>query len=211
MSSSITTVVPSGAISNWCLAPVFGFNLSQSIPKCVNATSEYQSICCNGNIVDKASDPFVRGPLPPIDLNDLVCCAISGTQDFRRSSDLPGASATTCVSGDPTPLASLAATNAENADVYILTYTNLPTGFSFDGGGVATGTPYCIWLNTASGVAMSTVTVQPAPQATSTPNTGSPETSANAAPSKSGAPTNPTLAQSSGTPSVTYESPLVVA
>ena len=166
--SSIVTAVPSGPIQEWCIqTPWFGgFNVTPQ--QCANATrgtteSDFETICCDGSIVDIRKSLFGAGG-GPFDLADLVCCRINGPQTGGLL-PLPSGPATQCSAGTPVPLASLAATNTRNAQGYLVTYTSASFGSGTTGDFVPTQTPYCLWAYTASGVAMTNVTV-PAAQIT---------------------------------------------
>jgi len=165
--SSITTVFPSGAVQPWCLSPIFGFSLAPiSYCAAANASAEFQTVCCNGDIID-TTGKFQQGAIAPLDVENLLCCVLSGTQDWGNDSG-NAFDPTTCNSGSPTPIASLAATNTRNVAPYEIIYTNIPTNLFSSIEITATGTPYCLWLYTASGVVMATVTV-PAVQDVASP------------------------------------------
>jgi hypothetical protein len=90
--SSIITAVPSGPIQDWCIqVPWFG--LDNAPQQCANATrgtteSDFETISCDGSIVDTSKDIFSGGP---IDLADLVCCRIQGPVRVSTSPTLrPG-------------------------------------------------------------------------------------------------------------------------
>lgn len=156
--SSITTVFPSGAVQPWCLAPIFGFSLAPiSICAAANVSAEFQTVCCDGDIIDTTGQAFQPGPQRPLDVDNLVCCVLSGTLDWRNDPVTIGS--TTCASGSPTPIASLAATNTQNATPYEIDYTNVPTSLLSSTEITVSATPNCLWLYTASGVVMTTVTV----------------------------------------------------
>ncbi|KAI0838446.1 hypothetical protein F5Y06DRAFT_268104 [Hypoxylon sp. FL0890] len=201
MSSSITTSIPTGVISEWCLVPETPrrslFTTYCPQPYHNGSTVNpgiFQSICCDGVIVDTSFDLYNPTPdVPysisgddngthPVNLSDLVCCGITGVQS-EALSPTPSLR-TACAPGTiGTPLASLAATNASRADLYPVTYASRSTTdnpsatVTNDLWGLATptygasGTPVCLWINTESGVSMAEVTVPAtyvAPTASST-------------------------------------------
>lgn len=158
--SSIVTAVPSGVVQDWCIqSPWFGNQIQQ----CANATrgtqeSDYQTICCDGSIIDSSRDLYTGGPGGSINIDDLVCCRIQGPQAGGLGPP-PMGPQTMCASGTPVPLTSLAATNTLNAQDYLVTYTSASFGGPTPEDYIPTETPYCLWANTKSGVAMATVTV----------------------------------------------------
>ncbi|OTA92715.1 hypothetical protein M434DRAFT_396274 [Hypoxylon sp. CO27-5] len=113
------------------------------------SSSSFQSICCNGVIVDTTLDLYnssslTPGLLPssipdagdnnnnsnntilPINLSDLICCGVAGVQ--TAALNLTPSPRTACAPGTAsTPLASLAATNASGATVYPVTYASRST------------------------------------------------------------------------------------
>ncbi|KAI1385907.1 uncharacterized protein F4822DRAFT_414442 [Hypoxylon trugodes] len=211
--SSVTTFLPTGAISHWCLAPLsprkqlfanpcpapyhpppphssFSFSGSAPSPPPIPTShrNDFQSICCDGHIVDTSLDIYnLSGPLKhpnpfpvsnsdiephPINLSDLICCGISGTQTEALS--FTPSPRTTCAPGTAgTPLASLAATNVSSASLYPVTYasdtpsanpsatvTNDLWGWGVAPSYGASGTPVCLWVNTVeSDVSVAEVTV----------------------------------------------------
>ncbi|KAI1395012.1 hypothetical protein F4819DRAFT_479809 [Hypoxylon fuscum] len=211
--SSVTTSIPTGAISEWCLvqrttrSDLFVPNCANAFRNSTAATPDaFQSICCDGYIVDTAADLYAAAPpnqlpdsapdlgpahLHPVDLANLVCCAVAGTQTAALA--LTPSRKTACAPGTPaTPLASLAATNAANASLYSVAYASVTSSSSADPEATVTndlwgwatasygasGTPMCFWANTASGyvdgVAEVTVPVTyVAPTSTSATETGS--------------------------------------
>ncbi|KAI1413286.1 hypothetical protein F5Y13DRAFT_161001 [Hypoxylon sp. FL1857] len=185
--SSVTTSIPTGAFSEWCLIP--DSSRRQLFSACpqpyrngttVNPRS-FQTICCDGVIVDTSFDLYNSSAgLPaisddannthPINLSDLVCCGVTGVQS--EALNFTPSLRTACAPGTTgTPLASLAATNASGASLYPITYasgsatddpsatvTNDLWGWAMPTYG-ASGTPVCLWVNTESGVSMAEVTV----------------------------------------------------
>jgi hypothetical protein len=182
--SSITTAIPTGVISNgpnWCiqdLVDVFGSSEPPyNYNECANATSgtkkaDFQTLCCDGGIIDTSQNLWgARNyTLYELDLENLVCCREGGQL-------LPGGlmpldtDYTHCgPSMNPVPLASLAATNTDNAAPYLVTYESA-RGDSTGGVGDWTRTekPTCLWIETADkAVTMVDVTV-PAAQITTLP------------------------------------------
>lgn len=180
MPSSVTTVVPSGTIKNWCLAPQVSFDAEPY--ECANKTlgqkdSDYQTICCDGDIIDLTQDwwqpyrPKSAGPLY-FEMDNLRCCRLQGAQqggiqpidnNYRH-----------CSAGSPTPLASLAATNNKNAAPFLVTYTSASYGDHTTGDFIPAQVPTCIWMNTntalSDGVGVKTVTV-PAASISTLPST----------------------------------------
>ncbi|KAI1759206.1 hypothetical protein GGR53DRAFT_166585 [Hypoxylon sp. FL1150] len=183
--SSITTSVPTGAISNWCIQERTSRStlFSNGCPEpnrngTIVSSSDYQSFCCDGFIVNTAfniyndSDPSPyiilasdENGTQPVSLSDLLCCGVSGTQSAALG--LVPSVKTACAPGTQgTPLLSLAASVASDASVFSVTYapTSLATtddpsatvtndlwGWATPTYG-ASGTPVCFWANTASGV-----------------------------------------------------------
>ncbi|KAF2278009.1 uncharacterized protein EI97DRAFT_441283 [Westerdykella ornata] len=164
--SSITTAIPSGPLSNgpdWCIQDMLDFWGADETPykynECANSTrgqqkSDFQTLCCDGNIIDTSDNLFSMAPRNmsqyPLDIENLVCCRKAGQL-------LPGGimpietDYTRCEYGlKPTPLASLAATNTENAALYLATYESASGDAT---GGWAdwtrTETPTCLWVQTA--------------------------------------------------------------
>jgi hypothetical protein len=136
---------------------------------CANSTrgtsdSDFTTICCDGDIIDTKFDLFRSSRGKSIDLADLVCCRIQGAQTGGLL-PLPTNTATECASGTPVPLVSLAATNTQIAQGYLVTYTSASFGTGTTGDFIPTETPYCLWALT-KGVSVTNVTV-PAAQITS--------------------------------------------
>ncbi|KAI1469080.1 uncharacterized protein F4812DRAFT_318770 [Daldinia caldariorum] len=158
--SSITTSIPTGAISQWCLLPhspranLFGAQCPEPLASGSPSSSpdDYQGICCDGVIVDTSfdiynnsstsspiipySDPNAGLPHHPVYLADLICCGVAGTQTaalaFAPASTDPR---TACAPGTAgTPLASLAATNVGRATPYLVTYADSTSPSSSSGG-----------------------------------------------------------------------------
>lgn len=194
--SSVTTVFPTGVVQHWCLAPIYGFNVTHDIADCAaqNISSNFQTVCCNGDIIDTTGQAFLSGiPLKPLNLSNIICCQLSGPQDENQNAGtFVSVQPSTCKSGTPTPIVNLAATNTENAAPYYIDFTDLPTGFGWSSEIVATATPNCLWLNTVSGASLATLTVPAAAQETdSAPLRASPQSRS------SSITTGPTSASSS--------------
>jgi hypothetical protein len=147
--SSVVTAVPSGLVQDWCIQQPWLMSLDDR-QQCANSTrgtveSDFETICCDGQIVD-ARDGSPGGG--PIDLADLVCCRVQGPQTGGIL-PLPTNAQTECGTG--------------NAQGFLVTYTSASYGTSTTGDFVPTHTPYCLWMNTKSGMeAMMSVTVQAA-------------------------------------------------
>ncbi|KAI0122370.1 hypothetical protein F4814DRAFT_207610 [Daldinia grandis] len=191
--SSVTTSIPTGAISQWCLYPrnsrgaLFGLSCPQPYEKDTSVSpADFQGICCNGVIVDTSFDIYSNsspiipysnphdGPLRLVNLEDLVCCGVTGVQ--TAAIDFTPSPRTACAQGTTgTPLASLAATNVTRATQYPVTYADsTPPSRSVDPSATVTndlwgwghpkygesGMPICFLANTkVSGVSVAEVTV----------------------------------------------------
>lgn len=162
--SSITTAVPSGTGYDWCIKSLYANFDSTEIAQCANSSrgtteSDFETICCDGMIIDRTRNlwSWQSGPTY-VDLANLVCCHIEGPQQGGLQPILPD-NGLTCTTGTPTPLASMAATNTANAQIYPLTFTSASGVSPNIGDMLWTATPYCLWADTAHGVAMMEVTV----------------------------------------------------
>lgn len=164
--SSITTAVPSGTGYDWCIKQLYANFGSTEIAQCANSSrgtteSDFETICCDGMIIDQTQNLYSweprNGPTY-VDLANLVCCQIEGPQMGGLQPIAPD-NGLTCTTGTPTPLASMAATNTANAQIYPLTFTSASGVSPNIGDMLWTGTPYCLWADTAHGVAMMEVTV----------------------------------------------------
>lgn len=164
MSSSITTAVPSGLITtDWCIQDSLNFDGEPN--QCADSGEnplDYGSICCTGDIVDTASDLYRFGNAnKTINLDTLVCCVAHEPQ--QGGLQPIATDRTQCTQGNPTPLASFAATNTANAAVWDVTYSSA----SYSVGASTTvidnfiprQSPKCLWVYTKTGVAMRNVTV----------------------------------------------------
>ncbi|KAI8961476.1 hypothetical protein F5Y11DRAFT_326287 [Daldinia sp. FL1419] len=217
--ASITTSLPTGTISEWCLLPrniratLFSNSCPEPYEKGTSVSPrDFQGICCNGVIVDTSFDiysnsspftPFSNPndePLRPVNIEDLVCCGVTGVQ--TAALDLTPNPRTACAPGTVgTPLASLAATNVTRATPFSVTYAEgTPPSRSADPSATVTndlwgwmtpqygesGTPICLLMNTkASGVDVAQVTVPatyvpPTTSATDTGSTAEPTSSSGA-------------------------------
>ncbi|KAF3067281.1 hypothetical protein GL218_08620 [Daldinia childiae] len=142
-SPSITTSIPTGDISQWCLYPrnsratLFGLSCPQPYEKGTSISpADFQGICCNGVIVDTSFDIYGNSSSPivpysnpnggsphPVNLENLVCCGVTGVQ--TAAIDFTPTPRTACAPGTTgTPLASLAATNVTRATQYPVTYAD---------------------------------------------------------------------------------------
>ncbi|EPS42420.1 hypothetical protein H072_3638 [Dactylellina haptotyla CBS 200.50] len=179
MSSSVTTAVPSGPILNWCIANQVQYGASDFY-KCANETigqkpADFQSICCDGDIIDIKVDfwqpnrPKSAGPLY-LNIDDMVCCRY-GKEEGGLHAINP--TRTICTAGTPTPLASLAATNVNNAQAYLVTYESASQDGTSLGDWTLMTTPQCMWMNTntkdTQGVGVKTVVVPAADITTLSP------------------------------------------
>ncbi|KAF4634346.1 hypothetical protein G7Y89_g3762 [Cudoniella acicularis] len=173
--SSITTAVPIGLISKWCvLVPGFNFNVMCEGERGNDTSSVFQNICCGGTIVNTKNNTMSNndddddGIPDPVYLEDLACCRPSESEGDAAIFPPPFAtSGTTCPFGTPTPLASLAATNTANvASVYEATIASAfySLGLTDPLNGAMLQTPYCFWAKT-KGMQVETVTL-PAPDIT---------------------------------------------
>lgn len=174
--SSITTAVPSGLIAtSWCLQELLDHD--NNLSKCANSslgqtTADFETICCDGDIVDTTQDLYnLSGPRKEtsIDLDNLVCCGVHGPQagGFGPPINL----ATACTEGRATPLVRLAATNTGNAALYAATFTSASFGMTVTGDYIPTETPTCLWAYTKTGVKMRNITVKAADITTLPPST----------------------------------------
>ncbi|KAI1807492.1 hypothetical protein F4811DRAFT_506011 [Daldinia bambusicola] len=229
--SSITTSIPTGDISQWCLflgsrrASLFGAQCPSPLENGTSSSpDDYQGVCCNGVIVDtsfdiynnSSSSPIIpysnpnNGPPNPVNLDNLICCGVSGTQTAALAFT-PAASSgprTACAPGTAgTPLASLAATNVSRAAPYPVTYaestppspsggdpsatvTNDLWGWGSPQYG-ASGTPICFLANTkkergASVVEVTVAATYVAPTGAATTSAGGSEGSAEGSTASSG-------------------------
>jgi hypothetical protein len=167
--SSITTAVPSGIVKDWCLATQADFE--HTVYQCANSTlgqtaSDFETICCDGTIIDTTQDLIQynrQNSSAPvyIEIDNLVCCRLTSPQPSGIAPIVSGKAR--CASGHPTPLASLAATNTNNAALFPVTHTGKSFGPSTTGDYIPTHTPTCVWMNTntalPNGAAVKVVTV----------------------------------------------------
>ncbi|XXH05587.1 adenine phosphoribosyltransferase [Hypoxylon texense] len=167
MPSSITTAIPTSPIEKWCIAAVEFYGGDRY--ECANETlgyrrADFQTFCCNGDVLDSQKDiwrPHAgnNDDDASVHLSDMLCCGLDGAQ-AGGIHPLPTAY-TACSEGSPTPLASLAGTNTDNAVPYLVTYTSASYGDGTVGDYVPTATPTCFWAYTV-GAGMQEVTL-PAP------------------------------------------------
>ncbi|KAF3057421.1 hypothetical protein GL218_06294 [Daldinia childiae] len=170
--SSITTAIPTGLITEWCLSAPTHFNGSRY--ECAATepgwkASNFQTFCCDGDILNTAKDiwhDIGRGKNNSIDLADMICCGLGGAPQQGGVHPLPTAY-TGCSAGAPTPLASIAGTNTDNAAPFLVTYTSASYGQGTVGDYIPTETPTCFWAYTV-GVGTTQVTL-PAPDITTLP------------------------------------------
>lgn len=134
----MTTIgLPAGPIIPWCLGAV-------NLTTCPDQNASYSgvdwtTICCDGTISDTTRILADGGVNKTLDIFDLLCCG---------GDPLGGFDMTSCSSTiTPTPLASLAATNTQNAMAWIDSRVGL------------TWSPYCVWLGSSTSVLKTTVTV----------------------------------------------------
>jgi hypothetical protein len=188
--SSITTAIPTGALplgTPWCMSPLLNPLVMQKphpFSECANSSaipptvpSDFQTICCDGVIIDTTFDIWGEA-LAWVDnirmnatanwastnhrlnLDNLVCCREAGATQVRNGRLLVP---TKCDAElRATPLASLAATNTNNAELYIATYyegrLDMPTNKSQLY--LQVQTPTCLFVPTAhEGVTMTEVQV----------------------------------------------------
>ncbi|KAI2783686.1 hypothetical protein F4815DRAFT_309252 [Daldinia loculata] len=169
--SSITTAIPTGLITDWCLSEAEHFDGSRyecAADKPGWKASNYQTFCCDGDILNTAKDiwrDIGRGKNNSMDIADMVCCGLGGAQQGGIH-PLPTAY-TTCSAGSPTPLASVAGTNTDNAAPFLVTYTSASFGQGTTGDYIPTERPTCFWAYTV-GVGTTQVTL-PAPDITTLP------------------------------------------
>jgi hypothetical protein len=175
-SSSITTAVPSGLVSDWCIQDSVDVEGNANV--CGDSgknPSDYGSICCAGDIVDTASDTYRYGNSnDTINLDTLVCCRIEGPQ-AQGGLQAIATDRNHCTQGDATPLASFAATNTANAALWEKTltsaYQSVGPSTTVIGDYVPLQSPMCLWVYTKAGVALRNVTVPAADITTPVPTT----------------------------------------
>jgi hypothetical protein len=173
MSSSITTAVPSGLVSDWCIQDSVDVQGNANV--CGDSgkhPSDYGTICCAGDIVDTASDTYRYGNAnDTINLDTLVCCRIEGPQ-ANGGLQAIATDRNQCTEGNATPLASFAATNTANAALWEKTltsaYQSIGPSTTVIGDYVPLQSPRCLWVYTKTGVALRNVTV-PAADITTPP------------------------------------------
>ncbi|KAK3177691.1 hypothetical protein K4F52_009539, partial [Lecanicillium sp. MT-2017a] len=161
--SSIVTAVPTGVLQHWCLGDVWDFDGQPRT--CGNGTkppSDFWSVCCDGEIFNVNANIWT---FPAnMTLDDLICCRHIGRLEGGLH-PLPQGPPFTCDLGAVgTPLASLAATNTDNAGAYVATYAKANYEFGSPPTDMLwTETPRCLWVETksaaATGLRMEEVTV----------------------------------------------------
>ncbi|KAI1205404.1 uncharacterized protein F4807DRAFT_284368 [Annulohypoxylon truncatum] len=214
--SSITTAIPTDPIPEWCIGPLQYYDGDKY--QCANSTkgteeSDFQTFCCDGEIINSVHDiwkpAFYSATNHSLSLSDMICCGLSGPQ---AGGILPLPSAyTECNGGSPTPLASLANTNTENAQLFRVTYTSASFGDNTVGDFIPTNTPNCFWAYT-SGAATAEITLPTpdittlAPESTNAfgePITTTRHTSKSSASEAGSSSSGPITAAPSSTPSAT--------
>ncbi|OTB19189.1 hypothetical protein K445DRAFT_18795 [Daldinia sp. EC12] len=170
--SSVTTAIPTGLIEHWCLGAVDRFDGSRL--ECADDKPEwkktdFQTFCCDGAILNTEKDIWHdvgKGKNNSMALADMICCRNVGPE---QGGILPLPTAyTACSEGSPTPLASVANTNTDNAAPFLVTYTSASFGAGTEVGDyIPTKTPTCFWAYTV-GVGTTEVTL-PAPDITTLP------------------------------------------
>ncbi|KAI8957491.1 hypothetical protein F5Y11DRAFT_339416 [Daldinia sp. FL1419] len=170
--SSITTAIPTGLITEWCLGAVTRFDGSRlecAAGKPERKKSDFQTFCCNGDILNVEKDIWRdvgRGKNNSMAIADMICCGKGGAQEGGIH-PLPTAY-TACSEGAPTPLASVAGTNTDNAAPFRVTYTSASFGAGTEVGDyIPTETPTCFWAYTV-GVGTTEITL-PTPDITTLP------------------------------------------
>jgi hypothetical protein len=166
--ASVSTVIPAGIISEWCITAPYFLDIPMSDYQCANSSrgtteSDFITICCDGDIIDTAFDLYLGGG-KSLDMNDLVCCQPNGPQTGGLQPIAPGPY-TYCTSGTPIPLVSFAATNTGNQQPFLVTYTSASVGDHTTGDFIPTQVPVCLWADTAHGISLTTITL-PAPMLT---------------------------------------------
>ncbi|KAJ3495879.1 hypothetical protein NLG97_g3068 [Lecanicillium saksenae] len=157
----VTTKVPTGFLARWCLADSWDFTSERYECARENQTqSDYWTVCCDGDIVNVKTNIW---RIPNMTMEDLVCCRHIGSLEGGIH-PLPTGPPWTCDLGAVgTPLASLAATNTDNAGAFVATYASAnyefgPTPTDL----LLTETPQCLWVYTKESATMTEVTVDAA-------------------------------------------------
>ncbi|KAH7025674.1 uncharacterized protein B0I36DRAFT_328901 [Microdochium trichocladiopsis] len=194
--AAITTTVRVGTVEQWCILPKWSpwevqecaaqFATKTASAAAAPAASDFFNVCCEGTIISRSRSLLLEAMYADASnasqwemwLDDLVCCNARGSKQsafFGAPVNIHDGIGTTWTAGTPTPLASMAAINTDNAALYTYTLTAAPPppGVSCDPAAVFgcndvfgasdsiwTGTPYCMWMNTArSSNAVTTITV----------------------------------------------------
>ncbi|TQV90813.1 hypothetical protein V2A60_002494 [Cordyceps javanica] len=159
--SSITTQIPTGILDSWCLGDAWGFDgLPTLCGNDTHAPHDFWTVCCDGDIVNVKTNIW-NGP--NMTMEELICCRHRGSLEGGLH-PLPTGPPWTCDLGAAgTPLASLAATNTDNAGAFVATYASAneaegPTPTDL----LLTETPQCLWVLTEARSAMTQVTVDAA-------------------------------------------------
>lgn len=140
---------PRRPMREWCCT---GFDSAPHDPfwdTCANTTRgherDFTTICCDGEIINTSVDIWVDPDVDytTLELTDMVCCRQAG----RNSGGLLPLPAdyTHCASADPKPLASMAATNINNAQNIAATYVSASAGTA---DWTKRSTASCLWVNT---------------------------------------------------------------
>jgi hypothetical protein len=121
--SSITTAVPTGILPGWCLGNIWGFDGQPN--ECgdgtLYASSDFWTVCCDGEIVNVKENIWTG---PNMTMENLICCRHIGKLQGGLH-PLPAGPPWTCeLDAVGTSLASLAATNTDNAGVFVATYAS---------------------------------------------------------------------------------------
>ncbi|KAM7189329.1 hypothetical protein V8F33_010108 [Rhypophila sp. PSN 637] len=157
--SLTTTTIPEGIISGgpeWCLKGLLAFDSpwpNDAGPyiynECANSTrntspSDFQTICCDGDIIDPDTSLYRVVPFP-LNVTNLICCR-KGGQLLPGGISAPQTNDKRCYPSEiPTPLASLAATNTKNAQIYIMSYESALAGTA---DWTRRHEPTCLWVQT---------------------------------------------------------------
>ncbi|KAF3929684.1 hypothetical protein AA313_de0204274 [Arthrobotrys entomopaga] len=169
--SSITTSIPSDTIINWCVANQIQYGDTEPY-QCANTTihqssSDFESICCDGRIISTKDDLWNPTNDTKVKVEDLVCCRYHYEEGGFHAIN---PTKTICTAGTPTPLASLAATNVDNARAYLVTFASASQDGTSLGDWTLLTTPQCFWMNTntkdSQGVAADKTLVLPAADVT---------------------------------------------
>ncbi|KAF2267356.1 hypothetical protein CC78DRAFT_566296 [Lojkania enalia] len=147
--SSITTAIPTGALTEWCLHTTFDWG--DGIEECANSTrgtskEDFQTFCCDGDVIDKTQNIWFNRT-HDVTLENLACCRYLEPQ-MGGLRPIPDTNYMTCTEGIETPLASLAATNTDNAVEYTVVYKSAKEVGTSLTDMIWTTEPYCFWAYT---------------------------------------------------------------